>query len=412
MLELRPYQKEISSRAVKILEEHNMVYLAMECRTGKSFTALETAVKAGYEKVLIVTKNKAKVGFEEDYSHYTTRLQASFITFGSLHKVKGEFDAYIIDEAHSIGAFPKPSNRAKALKGLIGDKPIIFLSATPTPESFSQIYHQLYISNSSPWSHYSNFYSWARDYVDVTQRIISGRPKNDYSKAKEEMVSEFFDKIKLDFTQKQSGFDVSIREEFLYSPITKAQFALINKLKKDKIFVGKGGGVVIADTAVKLQQKVHQICSGTIKLDDGKRVVINDAKAQIIKNKFKGKKVAIFYKFIAELEMLKNTFGDDGWTTDPKEFQDSTDKAYFGQFISSREGVRLDTADAIVFINIDFSFLSYAQARERIISKERTKEAVLYWVFSIDGIESKIFKAVKKKQNYTVKHFKSDYVCG
>lgn len=77
--------------------------------------------------------------------------------------------------------------------------------------------------------------------------------------------------------------------------------------------------------------------------------------------------------------------------------------------MSSREGIRLDTADAILFYGIDFSYLSYEQSKNRIISKERTKEAVLYWIFCEGGIEEKILKAVRNKENYTSSYFNRDY---
>ena len=42
-------------------------------------------------------------------------------------------------------------------------------------------------------------------------------------------------------------------------------------------------------------------------------------------------------------------------------------------------------------------------------TKERLKNKV-YWVFSKGGIEGKIYKAVVKKKDYTVNHFKRDLV--
>ena len=82
---------------------------------------------------------------------------------------------------------------------------------------------------------------------------------------------------------------------------------------------------------------------------------------------------------------------------------------FLGQFQSAREGIRLDTADAIVFITPDFSALSYLQAKDRIVSKERKTQAILYWVFSIGGIEEKIYQRIIKKKDYTLAHFKHDY---
>jgi len=62
-----------------------------------------------------------------------------------------------------------------------------------------------------------------------------------------------------------------------------------------------------------------------------------------------------------------------------------------------------------VFFNIDFSATSYWQARDRMSTKDRLHNQV-YWIFSIDGIESDIYKAVSKKKNYTVRHFKREFL--
>jgi len=66
--------------------------------------------------------------------------------------------------------------------------------------------------------------------------------------------------------------------------------------------------MVVADTAVKEMQKVHQICSGTVKTEDGNAIIFDDTKSRFIKERFKGQKIAIFYKYIAEGLLLKSLF--------------------------------------------------------------------------------------------------------
>lgn len=107
--------------------------------------------------------------------------------------------------------------------------------------------------------------------------------------------------------------------------------------------------------------------------------------------------------------MILWAYGIDKLTEDPEEFNGRNDKVFVSQIISGREGVNLSTADALVFYNIDFSALSYWQARARMQSKERVKEAIVYWVFSEGGIEEKIYKQVIEKKDYTLAHFLKDY---
>jgi len=67
----------------------------------------------------------------------------------------------------------------------------------------------------------------------------------------------------------------------------------------------------------------------------------------------------------------------------------------------------LRNAEALVYYNIDFSATSYWQSRDRMTTKDR-KYNKIYWVFSEGGIENKIYKAVLKKKDYTLNHFKRD----
>jgi hypothetical protein len=40
----------------------------------------------------------------------------------------------------------------------------------------------------------------------------------------------------------------------------------------------------------------------------------------------------------------------------------------------------------------------------------RTKEAKVYWLFSENGIEEKIYRMVTKKKDYTLRYFKKDFL--
>ena len=207
------------------------------------------------------------------------------------------------------------------------------------------------------------------------------------------------------FTQKKAGFQTNVKETVLYCDIKESTKQLIRRLKKDLVVEGKEE-TILADTAVKLQSKIHQLYSGTIKFESGNSKVLDYSKAEFIHNYFKGKKIAIFYKFKEELNALKDTF-KESLTTDLNEFN-TTEKNIALQFVSGREGISLKMADCLVAYNIDFSATTYFQFKDRLTTKER-KENDLYWVFSKGGIEQNIYKAVQSKKSYTLNLFKKDY---
>jgi len=404
MYKLRPYQEKLSSEACYLLRRYKIAYLAMEVRTGKSLTALEAAKKYGAKNVLFLTKKKAISSIEKDYNNFNYQFDLTVINDESVHKINDNFDLVIHDEHHRFGSFPKPSKGAKEFKKRYSNLPMIFLSGTMSPESYSQIYHQFWVSDFTPFKE-QTFYKWAKNYVNISQRNFGYGLVNDYSNANYNLIKPVINPYLLTLTQEAAGFTTDVKEHVLKVDMKPITYNLCNTLKKDLVVQGKERNI-IADSPVKLMQKLHQLYSGTIKFEDGSSAVTDKSKALFIKEYFKNKKIAIYYKFIAEKNLLKEVFGDS-LTFNLNEFN-TTDKNIALQFVSGREGISLKNADYLVAYNIDFSATTYFQFKDRLTTKDRT-ENDLYWIFSKGGIEEKIYKAVKKKKSYTLNYFKKDY---
>ena len=406
MIEFRDYQKDIISRGTSILQEHRFLYLAMEVRTGKTLTSFGICSKLKLKNVLFVTKKKAISSIESDYQLLNPNFKLTIINYESMHKLdKKGWDLIVADESHGMGAFPKPSGRAKKLKEFIfhSNPLVILLSGTPTPESYSQMYHQVYCLPTNPFRRFKNFYQFAHEYVKVKQIKIGGMYINDYTHGLEKIL-DVMKPYTISYSQKDAGFVTKTTEHVLEVEMDAETYDIIKALKKDLVIEGSDE-VILADTSVKLMTKVHQLCSGTIKFESGNSMVLDDSKAWFIKEKFEGKKIGIFYKFKEELNALKEVFGDDICTD--LECFNSTDKNIALQIVSGREGISLRQAKALVYYNIDFSATSYWQSKDRMTTKDRLKNDV-YWIFSKGGIEKDIYKAVIKKKDYTLRHFKRD----
>jgi hypothetical protein len=341
---------------------------------------------------------------QSDYNNFGFSFDLTVINNESAHKVEGSFDFVIMDEAHRFGSLPKPSKGAKDFKQRFGHLPLVLMSGTPTPESYSQWFHQFWVSNNSPFKE-PNFYKWAKKYVNVKQKHLGYGLINDYLDANLSLIQPVIKPYLVTLTQAEAGFVNVINEHFVKVKMKGVTYQICDRLMKDNVFEGKTT-TIIADTAAKLQSKLHQLYSGTIKFEEGNSCIVDNSKAIAIKQMFEGKKIAIFYKFIAEKELLIDTFG--GLVTDSLDEFNTTNKSIIGQIQSIREGVNLSKADAIVFYNIDHAALSYWQGRDRLTTIDRT-ESNVYWVFAENGIEQKIYKAVKNKKNYTLSAFKKDY---
>lgn len=305
---------------------------------------------------------------------------------------------------HNCSAFPKPSIRAKMVKDILSKHkcPVILLSGTPTPEGYSQMYHQVYGIPNNPFSDCANFYKFAAKYVDVKEKMIGAMRIKDYSHGRESII-DAMRPYTINYTQKEAGFTSTINENFLKVRMQDKTYAMIARLTKDLVLEGKEE-TILADTAVKLMSKVHQMYSGTVKFESGNSMVIDNTKAEFIREHFSGKKIGIFYKFTEELRALVAAFGI-GLTEDIHEFDTIPYKNIALQIVSGREGISLKAADCLVYYNIDFSATSYWQSRDRMTTMDRLENSV-YWVFAEGGIEEKIYKMVSKKKNFTVNHFK------
>jgi len=446
-MELRDYQSSLSKDAAAILDRLGIVYLCMEVRTGKSATALNTIKINGYKKALFLTKVKAIPSINSDYKEFgfDQHFNLTVINNESLHKViDNDFDVVVMDEAHRFGTFPKPNKMTKDFKLRFSNLPIILLSGTPHPESYSQIYHQFWVNKRTPFHNYTNFYKWfsgmsfvktefemgfgmianysnneayINKFYDFKHRYLS---KDDPEKEQKKLAIELLraddlakmkssnermmaiiEPYMVKYTQVDAGFTSKVNESILYCKMQQKTLDMIKKLKDKKVLQGKDE-VILGDTPVKLMTKVHQMYSGTIKFESGNSMILDDSKALFIKQSFSGKKIAIFYKFKEELQLLEQVFGDN-LCAELDEFN-STNKNIALQIISGREGISLKAADCLVYFNIDFSSLSYWQSRDRLTTMDRLSNDV-YWIFSKGGIEKQIYNAVVKKKNYTASIF-------
>ena len=402
----RDYQRTIISQGVGVLKSKRFLYLAMEVRTGKTLTSLGIADEIGAGNVLFLTKKKAISTIESDYAMLSPKYNLVVMNYESIHKLPQDmWDLIVCDEAHSMGAFPKPSKRAKQVRELIAkNNPyVILMSGTPTPESFSQMYHQVYGIPNNPFKQYKNFYRFCDDYVIVTEKKINGLRIRDYSNGKQSII-DIMKAYTISYSQKEAGFKVDTREHKLYVKMDDITYNIAKKLKKDLVVEGKDE-VILGDTSVKLMTKLHQIYSGTVKFESGNSKILDLSKARFIHDNFGDSKVGIFYKFKEEYNALKEVYGDN-LCTELDEFN-TTDKTIALQIQSGREGISLRKAEALVYYNIDYSATSYWQSRDRMTTKDRL-ESDVYWIFAEKGIEDKIYKAVSNKKDYTVKHFKKD----
>jgi hypothetical protein len=409
MYKLRPHQIKFSKKILEVLNTYKIAYLAGEVRSQKTLTALEASRLYGASKVIVITKKKAIPSILSDYKNFGFDYEIVVINYESLHKLDNyDCDLVIYDESHSLSGFPKPSVRTKLCKKLFFNVPCILMTGTSAVESYSQYYHQFFVSAYSPFSRYKNFYKWAKDFVDVWERKLPTHSIKVYDRANVEKIDKILKPYMVVMTQQDAGFEVKINEHYLNVktpwPITEA----VKELLKNKVIKGKKG-YIFGDTPAKLQSKVHQIYNGHCIIEhvngETSNFIFSDYKVEFIKERFKQDKIVIMYYYQNELKMIESVFGE-AVTTDIDEFN-TTDKSFALQQ-NTTEGINLSKADALVYLNLGFSGKNWIQSRDRMTVMGR-KDNNIYVICESDGITEKILESVTKKKNFNSRLFKQNF---
>jgi len=407
MYKLKEHQIEKSKELNEILVDYKIAYLAGEVRSGKTLTALEAARLYGASKVIVVTKKKAIPSILSDYENFKFPYQIVVINYESLHKLDNyDCDLVIYDESHSLSKFAKPSVRTKLCKKLFFNVPCILMTGTSAVESYSQYYHQFFVSAYSPFSQYKNFYKWAKDFVEVWERKLPTHSIRVYDRANVAKIDEILKPYMVVMTQQDAGFEVKINEHYLTVETPPPIKGLVKRLLKDRVVKGSAG-YIFGDTPAKLQSKVHQLYNGHCIIEDGEtsNVILDTYKVDFIRERFKDDKIVIMYYYQNELKMIESVFGE-ALTTDIDEFN-TTDKSFALQQ-NTTEGINLSKADALVYLNLGFSGKNWIQSRDRMTVMGR-KDNNIYVICESDGITEKILESVTKKKNFNSRLFKQNF---
>ena len=406
MVNLRHYQKSAADELEKLLYEYRCGYLSGEVRTGKTLTVLEVVRRMNCDAVLLVTKKKAIPSIKKDCELMGLEEIVTVINFEQVHKwATKTWDILIVDEAHGVGAYPKPSKRFKDLCRIRSNQ-VLLMSGTPSPESYSQLFHQFKLTKHL-WHRYSNFYRWADEYVTVTtKRVGTGQEINDYSGAKRAKILEDIAPYTVRMTQKEAGFKTEIKEEIHTVRMKPRTYRLALRIIRDGVIGNPKGRSVVADTGAKVMGKLRQIYNGHVITENHGTVIWDYSKAEYIQKTFKGR-LAIMYCYQAEGVMLRKIFGKRS-TDNPEIFNANPDSVFIGQIHSCREGINLSSADDLCFLGIDYSALSYLQGRDRCSFLGRTRENRVHYIFAERSIEPRVYTTVISKKTYTTSHFYND----
>lgn len=389
-----PHQIEKAKQCLEVINKLGIAYLQGSPRAGKTLTSILVAEGLkGVKSVLVLTKKNAISGFNK-FIHEDLRCTYYVTNYEQVKKLKKEdYDFIILDESHSLGAFPKPSLRTKAIKELAYDKKVILLSGTAIVESPSGIFHQCFITKYNPFD-FKNFYAFHKEWGIPASQFIAGRELRLYNKTKPELIEEI-NKFSVFMTQTDAGINLQAVDELHYIDLDDRTKKMYNHLQKNKImkFYDVNNEVVelICDSTMKLRTSLHSLEGGTVKMNDKYYEVGNLEKIEYIKKHFGDTAdISIMSHFVHERELLKKHFKH----------------AVIYSSNANAEGVDLSHSKYFIIYSSDYSGAKHIQRRERIININGSNTLKVIFLLVKGAISQQVYAATSKKLDFNNAMFK------
>lgn len=394
----RESQVKVANEALSLMREHGWAYLAMEERTGKTLAALLVGELSKAERILVITKKQAYNGIAETLSKWNHEKYFRVTTYHQVTKIpkSTKFDMVILDEAHNyISSFPKSGKLWNDVKPYCKGCPILYLSATPHAQSYSQLFHQLALCDWSPWSRFRNFYEWHNVYGKPYTIELNNRDVNQYDRTKDEIVRKEATSLFITRTRADMGFEHEPEDLLHYIEPCEGLRMVYNKLLQDSI-VTLSVGKLVCDSKSKFRTSLHQLEGGTILIDGKGHVLPNNEKVDYIKERWgDSPSLVIMYNFKAEKIKLEKHFKH----------------AAILQATSFAEGVDLHKYDTLVIYSQDYSTARHAQRRARQANMARDKPIIVHYLLMAKGISSQVYKTVSiNKRNYVDSVFQKEFL--
>jgi len=375
----RKHQLEISKQALPILKNYGLVCLSMQERTGKTLISLLLAEEVKAEEVLIITKKAALEGWQEHLDKFKTTKNYKLVNYHQVVKINPKYkpDLVIIDECHAyLSGFPKPGKILKEVRSICYQAPAIFLSATFSAQSFSQLFHEFCITKFSPWNHYKSFYRWFEDWGLPYSVQITGRTIKKYDRTKPGLY-ESVEHLFISYTRKELGFEHEPSDVLHYIELDGDNKVIYQELRTDYI-----SGQIVADSPMKLMMVLHQLEGGVVlnNTDFGRQVLyFGTEKFDYFIKRFGDKKsVVVMAHYVEEQKWLKSKLK----------------KATVLSSTAYAEGVDLSMYKTLVIYSQGFSTAQHRQRRARQANMKRKEPIAVHFLLMRGGVSEAVYRTV------------------
>ena len=397
---------------IKRLNKYGIVYNTSDARCGKTISVLHTAKKLKCVSVLFVTTKTAIPDVYKDHKAMGYKFKLQVINYASVHKINGEFDMIVLDEATALSAYkPKMNLSQKKIFDLmerVRPRYKVLMSATPNVESGSQLFYPLRLVGF--WTGL-NFMQWFNRFGVPSKIFISGgREVASYKKTNEAKIMKEVKKLMVSVTREDAGFEQHTTSynliELEPSKVTSNAYDAMMKDSLIEVPFSTFGDsqFILGDTATAKAQKCQQITSGFIYDEFGNSLPLGIEKYQwCLNNLDTTKKIVIYCQFRSEVDMYKKMYKD--CILEYAEFADAKTGVFVSQQRSGSFGLDLHTADRHIFTSLGWSGELFIQSTERLHNAKR-KEDVVVDILHLGLIDKDIAERVIAKKDYQAKMLK------
>lgn len=345
-----------------------------------------------------LTKKKQLQTFIEDKQS----LKMGIINYESawrrseLLKLKGF--TLILDESQAISN--STSKQSKGICKLSFDN-LVLLSGTPCANArYDKLYLQLKLlglnmNKRSYEDRYCNFFEMEK--AGIKFRVLSKtKPYKNVDELKQVMKS-----LGCCFMKTEEVIDLP-QQRFIDVPVKKSKY--YKTFEKDG-YVDCGEVEYISNGPAQDMLYLRQLCNSSEKLDMLKTLLesTND-------------RVIIFYNFDIELKLLQQIVSKlkrpisyiNGHEKQLKCYNDFEDSVTLVQYQSGSAGVNLQKANKMIYFSPPIKSDFFEQSKKRIHRIGQDSKCTYWRLITSSSIETKIYKTLELKKDYTDKLFERD----
>ena len=337
------------------------------------------------------------------------------INYESVHKITMKPDTAILDEAHhALSGYPKPGKVMLKVASIVWGLPIVYMSATPHSESFSQLYHQLRMSMWSPFAAYENFFIWHREFGIPDVVYLGRRSVPSYKKTQEERLKLIFDPYCYGITRSEVGFKHEPIDEIHHVELLDYTTQHLNNLQQHSATVMGDYDIICESIGAELQKR-YQLEGGTMKIQVGVQQMKGlDSEG---KKRYKPVYQNIFTGNTEKIDHIKQTWGDTAdmvimynYKNEELLLKQHFKYALIRQADKFAEGVSFKDYKHLIIYSMSWRTSKYIQRRSRQADLERDEPIVVHYLLVKDAMSEDIYDCVANKRvNFNKRVYESYY---